>query len=72
MFRVLILSLKFINGKPDALEFMNIIVLHGNHQNAVATPVAIFRVLKTRVQICISILVFITLKMTTRVAETCR
>jgi hypothetical protein len=56
MFRVLIRSLKFWKGPTDALGFMNVVVLYRNHRNASATLVAIFRVMKIRVQICIAFL----------------
>jgi hypothetical protein len=52
-------------GPTEALGFMNVVVLHGNHRNSLAILVTIFRAMKKIVKICIRILVFITLKMPT-------
>jgi len=42
---------KFIKRPTNALGFMNIILLHSNHRHILATHVAIFRVVRTRIQI---------------------
>jgi hypothetical protein len=75
-FSELIRRVKFFKKIKIALGFMNIVLLDSNRRHVLVIHVAILRVLRTRIQrthynfICIPL--FVTLKMATWVAKTCR
>ena len=51
MFHVSIECIKFIKNSKNAFVFINVISLRSNHRNVSATYLAIFRVMRIRVQI---------------------
>jgi len=51
MFRALVRRIKFIKRPTNPLGFMNAILLHSDHRHVSANRVAIFRVVRTSVEI---------------------
>jgi len=51
MFLALIRSIKYVKRPTDVLGCMDVILLYSDHQHVSATHVAIFRVVRTRIQI---------------------
>jgi len=51
VFRALFTCIKFLNKPTNGLGFMNVILLHSNHRHVSAIQAAIFRVMRTRIQI---------------------
>jgi hypothetical protein len=47
-------NIKFFKRSTNALECMNVILLHSNHQHVLTTHVNIFRVVRTRIKLQLS------------------
>jgi len=48
---IIILILSNINRPTDALDSVDVVLLHSSHQHVLASHVAIFRVVRERIQI---------------------
>jgi hypothetical protein len=51
MFRAIIRCIKFLKRSANALECMYVILLRSDHRHVSATQVAVFRVVRTRIQL---------------------
>jgi hypothetical protein len=51
MFCALIIFLTFLKEPTNSLGFMNIILLHSNHRYVSTTHIAIFRLIRTKIQV---------------------